>query len=154
MKLCPYCGEKSLVVRDTREQKDFVNTYRNYYCKNCHKEFTTVESIYKNDMIKISKNNKIEYFSTQKFVNSFCSCCDLKYSSISLARKIANSFIQSMYKSDKSDMTINIDEFFKFVLDYLYNEKEYAFLVSYGAIKCPDILVKNYKKVLSIVSKE
>lgn len=67
---CPYCFSNNTFVVDSRESRGGGATRRRRECSNCHKRFTTLETLEFHSITVIKKNGRREPFSEEKLKKS------------------------------------------------------------------------------------
>jgi len=63
---CPFCGNKSDKVVDSREKSDGIEIRRRRECLNCNSRFTTYEYIADTPIMVLKRDNKPEPFNRDK----------------------------------------------------------------------------------------
>lgn len=73
---CPYCGFEEDRVLDSRSNKDGSEIRRRRECNNCHRRFTTRETIEMSFPLVVKKDGKREPFSSDKVRNGIKKACE------------------------------------------------------------------------------
>lgn len=73
---CPFCGFQEDRVLDSRASRDGNEIRRRRECFNCHRRFTTRESIELSFPLVIKKDGKREAFNAEKIKNGIKKACE------------------------------------------------------------------------------
>lgn len=97
---CPYCSNIESKVVDSRPSEDGCTIRRRRECIECHRRFTTYESVERLPMVVIKKDGSRQAFDRNKLVNSMLRACEKRSISLSTLEHIAQEIEQSL----QSDM--------------------------------------------------
>ncbi len=73
---CPFCGQKTDRVIDSRESKEGDLIRRRRQCLNCERRFTTYERSDEIPYMVVKKDGRREKFDRQKILNGLLKACE------------------------------------------------------------------------------
>lgn len=74
--MCPFCGQKTDRVIDSRESKEGDLIRRRRQCLNCERRFTTYERSDEIPYMVVKKDGRREKFDRQKILNGLLKACE------------------------------------------------------------------------------
>ncbi len=74
--MCPFCGQKTDRVVDSRESKEGDLIRRRRQCLNCERRFTTYERSDEIPYMVVKKDGRREKFDRQKILNGLLKACE------------------------------------------------------------------------------
>ncbi|MDO4719060.1 MAG: transcriptional regulator NrdR [Peptostreptococcaceae bacterium] len=87
---CPYCGQDTLKVVDSRPVEEGNSIRRRRECENCRKRFTTYEKIEQINLIVVKKDNTREFFDREKLLKGIVRSCEKRPISIQTMEEIVS----------------------------------------------------------------
>lgn len=72
---CPVCGFADTKVIDSRPTENDSSIRRRRECLNCHKRFTSFETVERLPILVIKKDNRREIFNREKLLNGMLRAC-------------------------------------------------------------------------------
>jgi len=104
---CPFCGNNSDKVTDSRETSDGTAIRRRRECLSCSKRFTTYESVERTPLMVIKKDGRREAFSRQKALNGLVKACEKRPISIEKLEEITNEIEIELQKRFEKELNSN-----------------------------------------------
>lgn len=93
---CPYCYNPESKVVDSRPSNEGTSIRRRRECLNCHRRFTTYETMELLPMVVVKKNGNRQTFDRSKLVNSMWKACEKRAVPLSDIEAIADSIEQEL----------------------------------------------------------
>jgi len=123
---CPYCSHPESKVVDSRPSDDGGTIRRRRECVECHRRFTTYESVERLPMVVVKKDGSRQTFDRNKLVNSMLRACEKRSVSLSVLEHIAQEIEQRL----QSDMVQEISsaKVGELVMDQLKHVDEVAYI--------------------------
>lgn len=87
---CPYCGQDTSKVVDSRPVEEGSSIRRRRECENCHKRFTTYEKIEQISLIVVKKDSTRECFDREKLLKGIVRSCEKRPISIQQMEEIVS----------------------------------------------------------------
>ena len=87
---CPYCGDRSDKVIDSRESRDSSSIRRRRECQECGRRFTTQERIEEILPMVIKKDGRREPYNRQKVVGGVQRACEKRPVAVEQVEEIAD----------------------------------------------------------------
>ena len=87
---CPYCGYLESKVVDSRPTDEGSCIRRRRECLECHKRFTTYETMESLPLVVIKKDGSRQTFDRDKLLGSMLKACEKRSVSLSLLEKAAD----------------------------------------------------------------
>jgi transcriptional repressor NrdR len=88
---CPFCGNKSDKVIDSRLSKDGKSTRRRRECLKCKKRCTTHEYVEETNLLVIKKDGRREKFDRNKIISGIIKACEKRPVSLEKMEEVASS---------------------------------------------------------------
>lgn len=123
---CPYCGNLTHKVIDTREANDGEAIRRRRECLQCHRRFTTYETVESIPYYVIKRNGQREIFSRQKVLAGLLKACEKRQVPLRELEKIVEEVEQKLM--DKKDREIRTEEIGAHVMDRLKSLDQVAYV--------------------------
>lgn len=123
---CPNCKSDNTSVLETRTISNGNKIKRRRKCLVCNTKFTTYEVIEETPLMVIKKDKRTEKFDTNKLTKSIISVFKNRTISEDLIQNTINDIV-SMINFD-NDGQIHVEIITNFVLEYLRNIDEVAFI--------------------------
>ena len=87
---CPFCGNLESKVVDSRPSDEGASIRRRRECLECHKRFTTYETMESLPLVVIKKDGSRQTFDRDKLLGSMLKACEKRSVSLSLLEKAAD----------------------------------------------------------------
>ena len=87
---CPFCGQDSTRVVDSRPADDNASIRRRRLCDECGRRFTTYEKVEEMILMVIKKDGRREAFDRSKLLNGIIRACEKRPVSIADMEKIVD----------------------------------------------------------------
>lgn len=97
---CPYCANPESKVVDSRPADEGNSIRRRRECLECHRRFTTYETMESVPLVVIKKGGSRQTFDKSKLMGSILKACEKRSVSINTVEKIADDIEQTL----QSDM--------------------------------------------------
>ena len=92
---CPYCTHPESKVVDSRPADEGTSIRRRRECLECHKRFTTYETVESLPLVVIKKDASRQTFDKTKLLNGMLRACEKRPVSLAELDRIANAIEQS-----------------------------------------------------------
>ena len=102
---CPYCATLDSKVVDSRPASDGTSIRRRRECLQCHKRFTTYETVEILPMVVIKKNGNRQAFDRKKLLGSMLKACEKRSVSLSLLERAADEIEQELQNELGGEIT-------------------------------------------------
>ena len=123
---CPYCTHPESKVVDSRPADEGTSIRRRRECLECHKRFTTYETVESLPLVVIKKDASRQTFDKTKLLSSMLRACEKRPVSLAELDRIANEIEQSLQNEmDREIPTARIGEL---VMDRLRGVDEVAYV--------------------------
>lgn len=93
---CPYCSNLESKVVDSRPADEGSSIRRRRECLECHKRFTTYETMESLPLIVIKKDGSRQTFDKSKLLGSMIKACEKRSVSLATLEKMADEIEQSL----------------------------------------------------------
>ena len=93
---CPYCGHLESKVVDSRPSDEGASIRRRRECLDCHKRFTTYETVETLPLIVIKKDGSRQTFDRDKLLGSMLKACEKRSVPLAKLEEIAREIAQSL----------------------------------------------------------
>ncbi len=123
---CPYCGQTSEKVVDSREGKDGEVIRRRRECLECHRRFTTYERIEEIQFMVVKKDGRREPFDRHKLLNGLLKATQKRPVSVAQLEAIAADVESRL--SEKPDREISSAEMGEIIMQRLHDLDEVAYV--------------------------
>ena len=123
---CPYCTHPESKVVDSRPADEGTSIRRRRECLECHKRFTTYETVESLPLVVIKKDASRQTFDKTKLLNGMLRACEKRPVSLAELDRIANEIEQILQNEmDREIPTARIGEL---VMDRLRGVDEVAYV--------------------------
>ena len=93
---CPFCGKLESKVVDSRPSDEGASIRRRRECLECHKRFTTYETMESLPLVVIKKDGSRQTFDKDKLLGSMLKACEKRSVPMSKLEEIANEIEQTL----------------------------------------------------------
>ena len=93
---CPFCGHPESKVVDSRPADEGASIRRRRECLECHKRFTTYETMESLPLVVIKKDGSRQTFDKSKLLNGMLRACEKRPVPFSQLEEIANEIEQAL----------------------------------------------------------
>lgn len=93
---CPFCGNLESKVVDSRPSDEGASIRRRRECLECHKRFTTYETMESLPLVVIKKDGSRQTFDRDKLLGSMLKACEKRPVPLSKLEEIAQEIEQSL----------------------------------------------------------
>lgn len=93
---CPYCSTLDSKVVDSRPSDEGSSIRRRRECLECHKRFTTYETVESLPLVVIKKDGSRQTFDKSKLLNGMIRACEKRPVSFEMLNNIATEIEQSL----------------------------------------------------------
>lgn len=93
---CPFCSNPESKVVDSRPSDEGASIRRRRECLECHKRFTTYETMESLPMVVIKKDGSRQSFDRSKLLNSMLRACEKRTVSFDTLERIADEIEQAL----------------------------------------------------------
>lgn len=123
---CPYCSNPESKVVDSRPADEGASIRRRRECLECHKRFTTYETMESLPLVVIKKDGSRQTFDKSKLLGSMLKACEKRSVSMSTLQSIADEIEQALQNDmDREVTTARIGEL---VMEKLKGVDEVAYV--------------------------
>lgn len=123
---CPFCGHLESKVVDSRPAEEGASIRRRRECLECHKRFTTYETMESLPLMVIKKDGNRQTFDKTKLLNGMIRACEKRPVSYDTLEKIADEIEQELQNSlERETSTERIGEL---VMDRMKKVDEVAYV--------------------------
>ncbi len=123
---CPYCGYLESKVVDSRPSDEGASIRRRRECLECHKRFTTYETMENLPVVVIKKDGSRQTFDREKLLGSMLKSCEKRSVPLSKLEEIANEIEQTLQNDMEREVsTADIGEL---VMEKLKEVDEVAYV--------------------------
>ena len=123
---CPYCGQMSENVVDSREGKDGEVIRRRRECLECHRRFTTYERIEEIHFMVVKKDGRREPFDRHKLLGGLLKATQKRPVSVAQLEQIVEEIEGRL--GEKPDREIPSGEIGELVMKRLHDLDEVAYV--------------------------
>ena len=93
---CPYCSHPESKVVDSRPAEEGSSIRRRRECLECHKRFTTYETMESLPLVVIKRDGSRQTFDRSKLLGSMLRACEKRSVSMSTLERLADEIEQSL----------------------------------------------------------
>lgn len=93
---CPFCSNLESKVVDSRPSDEGASIRRRRECLECHKRFTTYETMESLPMVVIKKDGSRQSFDRSKLLNSMLRACEKRTVAFDTLERIADEIEQTL----------------------------------------------------------
>ncbi|MBE6956478.1 MAG: transcriptional regulator NrdR [Ruminococcaceae bacterium] len=123
---CPFCGQLESKVVDSRPAEEGASIRRRRECLECHKRFTTYETVESLPLVVIKKDGSRQSFDRTKLFNGMMRACEKRPVSFDTLERIADEIEQELQNSlERETSTEHIGEL---VMERLKDVDEVAYV--------------------------
>lgn len=101
---CPFCGQLSDKVVDSRISQEGDSIRRRRECLSCQKRFTTYEHIEEIPLMVIKKDNRREPFDRNKILSGIRKACEKRPISVASMEEITDDIEREIYRDFKDEV--------------------------------------------------
>ena len=123
---CPFCGNLESKVVDSRPSDEGASIRRRRECLECHKRFTTYETMESLPLMVIKKDGSRQSFDKSKLLNGMIRACEKRPVSFNTLETIANEIEQTL--QNDMDREIPSAKIGELVMDRLKGVDEVAYV--------------------------
>ena len=102
---CPFCGNLESKVVDSRPSDEGASIRRRRECLECHKRFTTYETMESLPLVVIKKDGSRQTFDRDKLLGSMLKACEKRSVPLSKLEEIAPAIEQSLQNDMESEVS-------------------------------------------------
>ena len=114
---CPYCANPESKVVDSRPADEGSSIRRRRECLECHRRFTTYETMESLPLVVIKKDGVRQTFDRSKLLSSMMKACEKRTVSSDTLEQIANEIEQAL--QNKMEREVSSAEIGEMVMDRL-----------------------------------
>lgn len=123
---CPYCANPESKVVDSRPAEEGSSIRRRRECLECHRRFTTYETVESLPLVVIKKDGGRQTFEKSKLLGSMMKACEKRSVPLSTLEQIAVEIEQSL--QNKMEREISSSEIGELVMERLKCVDEVAYV--------------------------
>ena len=123
---CPFCANPESKVVDSRPADEGASIRRCRECLECHKRFTTYETMESLPVVVIKKDGSRQTFDKSKLLNSMIRACEKRTVSFDTLDKIADEIEQTL--QNEMDREIPSARIGELVMDKLKDVDEVSYV--------------------------
>ena len=123
---CPYCSHPESKVVDSRPAEEGSSIRRRRECLECHKRFTTYETMESLPLIVIKRDGSRQAFDRNKLLGSMIKACEKRSVSVVTLEKLADEIEQSV--QNEMEREIPSTEIGELVMDKLKDVDEVSYV--------------------------
>jgi transcriptional repressor NrdR len=123
---CPFCSNLESKVVDSRPSDEGASIRRRRECLECHKRFTTYETMESLPMVVIKKDGSRQTFDRSKLLNSMLRACEKRTVSFDTLQRIADEIEQTL--QNEMDREISSARIGKLVMEKLKDVDEVSYV--------------------------
>lgn len=123
---CPFCAHPESKVVDSRPSDEGVSIRRRRECLECHKRFTTYETIESLPLVVIKKDGSRQSFDRSKILNSMLKACEKRTVPLSVLEQAVSGIEQTL--QNEMDREIPSARIGELAMDKLKNVDEVAYV--------------------------
>ncbi len=123
---CPYCAHLESKVVDSRPAEEGSSIRRRRECLQCHKRFTTYETVESLPLVVIKRDGSRQAFDKGKLLGSMLKACEKRSVSVATLEEIADSIEQAL--QNEMEREIPSTEIGELVMERLKNVDEVSYV--------------------------
>ena len=123
---CPYCGHLESKVVDSRPSDEGASIRRRRECLECHRRFTTYETMESLPLMVVKKDGSRQSFDKSKLLNGMIRACEKRPVSFNTLESIANEIEQTL--QNEMDREIPSARIGELVMERLKKVDEVAYV--------------------------
>ena len=105
---CPFCGKLESKVVDSRPSDEGASIRRRRECLECHKRFTTHETMESLPLVVIKKDGSRQTFDKDKLLGSMLKACEKRSVPMSKLEEIANEIEQTLQNDMEREVSSSV----------------------------------------------
>lgn len=105
---CPYCGNLESKVVDSRPSDEGASIRRRRECLECHKRFTTYETMESLPLVVIKKDGSRQTFDKDKLLGSMLKACEKRSVPLAKLEEIAGEIEQSLQNDMEREVSSSV----------------------------------------------
>ena len=105
---CPFCGKLESKVVDSRPSDEGASIRRRRECLECHKRFTTYETMESLPLVVIKKDGSRQTFDKDKVLGSLLKACEERSVPMSKLEEIANEIEQTLQNDMEREVSSSV----------------------------------------------
>lgn len=123
---CPYCAHLESKVVDSRPAEEGASIRRRRECLECHKRFTTYETVESLPLVVIKRDGSRQTFDKSKLLSSMLKSCEKRSVSMSTLERIADEIEQTL--QNEMEREVPSTEIGELVMDKLKGVDEVSYV--------------------------
>ena len=123
---CPYCAHLESKVVDSRPAEEGSSIRRRRECLECHKRFTTYETMESLPLVVIKKDGSRQAFDKSKLLGSMLKACEKRSVTLAQLEKMADEIEQAL--QNEMEREIPSAEIGELVMDKLKDVDEVSYV--------------------------
>lgn len=123
---CPYCSHLESKVVDSRPADEGSSIRRRRECLECHRRFTTYETMESLPLVVIKRNGSRQAFDRDKLLGSMLKACEKRSVPMSTLEQLANEIELSL--QNKMEREVPSTEIGELVMERLKNVDEVSYV--------------------------
>ncbi len=123
---CPYCGNRSDGVIDSRGSKNGSSVRRRRECLKCKRRFTTYEYVERVPLMVIKKDGRREPFEREKLIKGILVACEKRPVGVKRIEKLVDDI--ERYLERKHDREVASRDIGELVMKHLHELDEIAYV--------------------------
>lgn len=123
---CPYCANFESKVVDSRPADEGSSIRRRRECLECHRRFTTYETVESLPLVVIKKDGGRQTFDKSKLLRSMIKACEKRSVSLARLEQISNEIEQSL--QNNMEREVSSSEIGELAMERLKSVDEVAYV--------------------------
>ena len=123
---CPFCTHPESKVVDSRPADEGNSIRRRRECLDCHKRFTTYETVESLPLVVIKRDGRRQAFDKEKLLSSMLKACEKRSVPMSTLEQLADEIEQSL--QNEMEREIPSTEIGELVMDRLKDVDEVSYV--------------------------
>ena len=123
---CPFCSHPESKVVDSRPAEEGSSIRRRRECLECHKRFTTYETVESLPLVVIKRDGSRQAFDKAKLLGSMLKSCEKRSVPVSTLERLADEIEQSL--QNEMEREIPSTEIGELVMDKLKDVDEVSYV--------------------------
>ncbi len=123
---CPFCSNPESKVVDSRPSDEGASIRRRRECLECHKRFTTYETMESLPMVVIKKDGSRQTFDRSKLLNSMLRACEKRTVSFDTLQRISDEIEQTL--QNEMDREVSSSRIGELVMEKLKDVDEVSYV--------------------------
>ena len=123
---CPFCAHPESKVVDSRPADEGNSIRRRRECLDCHKRFTTYETVESLPLVVIKRDGSRQAFDKEKLLGSMLKACEKRSVPVSTLERLADEIEQSL--QNEMEREIPSTEIGELVMDRLKDVDEVSYV--------------------------